>query len=229
MLDRIDPGAKRGIDCRRRHGRGRRPCGRTILAVLTMARISSSIICWLRPPATFDSTPPVAANLMRSAPGADLLAHGPAAILGSVTQIVACGPRRQSGSRDYARCVRPMAAADRHHPSGADNRRPGELAVVDGVSLSGMISRGSAPRSRTVVKPASRVLRALRRRGKGLILIVANDPLKPCLEPVVEADQVDMACRSGRAARCVFSKIDDARTRDLGEARRGPPRSSFRG
>jgi hypothetical protein len=37
-------------------------------AVSTIAFISSSKSCWPRPPATLDSTPPVAPNLITSAP-----------------------------------------------------------------------------------------------------------------------------------------------------------------
>jgi hypothetical protein len=117
--------------------------------------ISSSIICWARPPGTLERTPPLAAILITSTP----------------KEIWLRTARRQSSaplqvlmSRSAAISARSRLAPLRGSPWPPETEMPvpprrwsaGEHAAFDRVAQV-VTRRGSLPRSRTVVKPASSV------------------------------------------------------------------------
>ena len=126
-------------------------------AVSTIARASSSNICWPSPAPTWLFTPPVVAILMTSTPRADLHPHRAATRFGAVAEVVVARGAPRASLRD-SRAPRPCGptwsrSSGRHRRCSGPITFPARIA-----SRSASVTPSLSPRLRTVVKPARKRL-----------------------------------------------------------------------
>ena len=126
----------------------------------TMAFISSSNSCWFSPPAMLLFTPPVAVNLITSAPW-EICRRTARRQSSAPLQLLVARDRRSSSMSRFT-----LLAASAWPPV-PEIPKPAATIVGPAIRPDAMASRRavtlwtSEPRSRTVVKPASSVRRAL--------------------------------------------------------------------